>query len=521
MTKQTTDQPCNSSRCDGTNHWLGDQAFACPNAPAPPKASEAPKCVKCGSPRDSNSETFGLCFMCWGAEPAPKPEPVKVETACGICKGAGFYNTRNRDANRCPNRCNDAAWRIAEENREAREKACAPALPKASEAAEVRRCACGKPAVGTFAFLPVCQSCFDEASKPAPAPKPEPEIDWSKAELWVDGTAHGHRSLPQVQASLAYLAIKAELAQAREEIERLRAQSIELADRVFNRSADNARLNAECAGFSNVNARLRAELAQTREEVERLKKSFFCEHEDVPAVTALRAEVERLKARVTELLNVCAIQETTNIGLHEMWEREEPPLRAEVEEAKRIVAAHQTEENSLRAELAAKDAEIAKLETIREKNLFLQTQVWDLDALCADLKAAREKAVEKERMVDAAISVLAMSNTRDTLKGNKLPRENPYWTLAQDDVEKAILREIDHREAREKAEAEVKRLEDLLVAMAETARESTEFHLRQTINKTDDNDGAYRVQEAMGKARRAVEAEARAILARKKEPTNG
>ena len=66
--------------------------------------------------------------------------------------------------------------------------------------------------------------------------------------------------------------------------------------------------------------------------------------------------------------------------------------------------------------------------------------------------------------------------------------------------------------------ATVERYEGLLVAMAETARESTEFHLRQTVNKTDDNDGAYRVQEAMGKARRAIEAEARAILARKGKP---
>lgn len=77
-------------------------------------------------------------------------------------------------------------------------------------------------------------------------------------------------------------------------------------------------------------------------------------------------------------------------------------------------------------------------------------------ALRAELAAAREeieRLKEKERMVDASISVLSMSNTRDTLKGNKLPRENPYWTPAQDDVEKAVVREIDHREARERAEA--------------------------------------------------------------------
>lgn len=51
----------------------------------------------------------------------------------------------------------------------------APACPKAepAPAPKVTRCACGKPAVGTFAFLPVCQSCFDDASKPAPAEAPK------------------------------------------------------------------------------------------------------------------------------------------------------------------------------------------------------------------------------------------------------------------------------------------------------------------------------------------------------------
>ena len=55
----------------------------------------------------------------------------------------------------------------------------------------------------------------------------------------------------------------------------------------------------------------------------------------------------------------------------------------------------------------------AELAQAKEKNLFLQTQVWDLDALCADLKAAlaaeraaRERVEARVREDEVFISVL-------------------------------------------------------------------------------------------------------------------
>lgn len=76
-------------------------------------------------------------------------------------------------------------------------------------------------------------------------------------------------------------------------------------------------------------------------------------------------------------------------------------------------------------------------------------------------KAEAEVArlTEKERMVDAAISVLSLSNTEKTLAENHLPRENPYWTVAQDDVARAIRREMWQRDRADKAEQRVRELE--------------------------------------------------------------
>ena len=131
-------------------------------------------------------------------------------------------------------------------------------------------------------------------------------------------------------------------------------------------------------------------------------------------------------------------------------------LRAENEGLKRSTRRRrdeiievQDERNDIRAELAAAREEIA-----------------ENGALCVKLAAEKDRAdkaeaevarlTEKERMVDAAISVLSLSNTEKTLAENHLPRENPYWTVAQDDVARAIRREMWQRDRADKAEQRVR-----------------------------------------------------------------
>lgn len=53
-----------------------------------------------------------------------------------------------------------------------------------------------------------------------------------------------------------------------------------------------------------------------------------------------------------------------------------------------------------------------------------------------------EEELEKQRMRDAAISVIALCNTVESYKQQKLERDNPYWTPTYNDVCEAVLREI-------------------------------------------------------------------------------
>lgn len=123
---------------------------------------------------------------------------------------------------------------------------------------------------------------------------------------------------------------------------------------------------------------------------------------------------------------------------------------------------HEAEERAvLQASLAAAREEIAKLREWRHLEEFVRVE----GTLAAE-KARADKAeaevarlTEKERMVDAAISVLSLSNTEKTLVENHLPRENPYWTVAQDDVARAIRREMWQRDRADKAEQRVRELE--------------------------------------------------------------
>jgi hypothetical protein len=59
---------------------------------------------------------------------------------------------------------------------------------------------------------------------------------------------------------------------------------------------------------------------------------------------------------------------------------------------------------------------------------------------------------ELHRMQLAAIGVSAMCNTRETAAQQRIGRSNPYWTLALEDVYRAVDREMDERERADAAE---------------------------------------------------------------------
>jgi hypothetical protein len=70
------------------------------------------------------------------------------------------------------------------------------------------------------------------------------------------------------------------------------------------------------------------------------------------------------------------------------------------------------------------------------------------DAALRELKEAQEL----HRMQLAAIGVSAMCNTRGTAAQQRIGRDNPYWTLALEDVYRAVDREMAERERADAAE---------------------------------------------------------------------
>lgn len=148
-------------------------------------------------------------------------------------------------------------------------------------------------------------------------------------------------------------------------------------------------------------------------------------------------------------------------------------LRAEVERLKRDAARHEEEEA---ANCPEDQSCIETIKALRAELAAAREEVAENGALCVKLaaekargdkaKAEVERLIEKERMVDAAISVLSLSNTEKTLAENHLPRENPYWTPTQDDVARAIRREMWERDRADKAE---QRVRELLSALEEDA----------------------------------------------------
>lgn len=57
--------------------------------------------------------------------------------------------------------------------------------------------------------------------------------------------------------------------------------------------------------------------------------------------------------------------------------------------------------------------------------------------------------VELLRMQLVACGVAAMSNTRSSMRMHRIPKGNPYWCVAYDDVCTAVEREIALREENE------------------------------------------------------------------------
>jgi len=80
-----------------------------------------------------------------------------------------------------------------------------------------------------------------------------------------------------------------------------------------------------------------------------------------------------------------------------------------------------------------------------------------LRPLDIESKADLEQS-ELWRMQQAAISTIALCNTRRSFKNNRLPDGNPYRTMALADVEHTVLREITLLEKLKIAEAALEKL---------------------------------------------------------------
>ena len=245
-------------------------------APAPEAPKERvpdPMCI-CGEPETPNvvHSTTGPCFRA----PAPEPKP------CGICKGAGFYNTVYRDRIRCPNLCGDPN----------------PILP--TKAPEPQGSVC--PGCGHQTHGSVCMNFGSDNECPCKAGQQgsEEPIDHEEesvlAEIWASSPSLGSRlRMELIQRSRAYLALRQEMNHANDVVDTLNLQIEDLRAELAA-----ARKMAPLRSMSV--ERLVSELASARDEIAAIKRQAEDATEYVLAVDnrELRKEIEGLRIRVGE-----------------------------------------------------------------------------------------------------------------------------------------------------------------------------------------------------------------------------
>jgi FtsZ-binding cell division protein ZapB len=73
-------------------------------------------------------------------------------------------------------------------------------------------------------------------------------------------------------------------------------------------------------------------------------------------------------------------------------------------------------------------AKMAEVERLKEKNLFLQTQVWDLDALAADLKAENERLRARGEELRNGIDTILFA------AGIAVNAPRPNWQVIVDEL---------------------------------------------------------------------------------------
>ena len=128
--------------CTCLNYRAANHAPNCPNAePAPAMDGCLSECEKVRRPIGSDRPLVNHAPSCHNAE---APKAGECSPNCTPSSSSPYTGEFW------------PAWHAPE---------CSKGKPAPAEAPKVKRCACGKPAVGTFAFLPVCQSCFDDAAK--------------------------------------------------------------------------------------------------------------------------------------------------------------------------------------------------------------------------------------------------------------------------------------------------------------------------------------------------------------------
>lgn len=246
--------------------------------PAPPP--EAPKGEECGHVLVANPAGGVRCIRCDAVN--PKPAPAPEPKPCGICKGAGFYNTVYRDRIRCPNLCGDPN----------------PILP--TKAPEPQGSVC--PGCGHQTHGSVCMNFGSDNECPCKAGQQgsEEPIDHEEesvlAEIWASSPSLGSRlRMELIQRSRAYLALRQEMNHANDVVDTLNLQIEDLRAELAA-----ARKMAPLRSMSV--ERLVSELASARDEIAAIKRQAEDATEYVLAVDnrELRKEIEGLRIRVGE-----------------------------------------------------------------------------------------------------------------------------------------------------------------------------------------------------------------------------
>lgn len=321
----------------------------CPRdvGPNAPKASEAPveKCEYCSScekDHERNDPQYRVCCHC--SRPFDKPAPATEPMPCGICKGVGFFNTRDWDRIRCPNLCGDPN----------------PILPTKD-----------------------------------PEPKQGSAVDFEAAHSWalvaVPVLSSQSDKLQYLNLCRAYLALRARLAEVEAERDQYREILESKDEHIANLNGMRDTLRAEVER-QNSQARQQAELIR---EWEKRDKEISAE------LAAAREEIAAEKAAHQEYLGRWLAQLRAELAAAD--QNLKTMLQAAGDEAARQLAEKDKRIEALETELSLAvvpdDHEAEERAVLQASLAAAREEIAENGALCIKLAAEKARADKAEQRV--------------------------------------------------------------------------------------------------------------------------